>query len=96
MSSEQLQLFIEKVKSDNDLAEKLKGVQSDEQVIAIAKELGFTITNDDLESLLPEEQDLTEDQLEAVAGGFGFSIAAVGIAIHDATTGTQTFPNSNG
>ena len=73
MSSEQLQLFIEKVKSDNDLAEKLKGVQSDEQAIAIAKELGFTITNDDLESLFPEEQDLTEEQLEAVAGGFGFS-----------------------
>ena len=73
MSSEQLQLFIEKVKSDNDLAEKLKGVQSDEQVIAIAKELGFTITNDALESLFPEEQDLTEEQLEAVAGGFGFS-----------------------
>ena len=41
MSSEQLQLFIEKVKSDNDLAEKLKGVQSDEQAIAIAKELGL-------------------------------------------------------
>lgn len=75
MSSEQLQLFIEKVKSDNDLAEKLKGVQSDEQAIAIAKELGFTITNDDLESLFPEEQDLTEEQLESVAGGFGFSIA---------------------
>ena len=73
MSSEQLQLFIEKVKSDNDLAEKLKGVQSDEQAIAIAKELGFTITNDDLESLFPEEQELTEEQLEAVAGGFGFS-----------------------
>ena len=73
MSSEQLQLFIEKVKSDNDLAEKLKGVQSDEQVIAIAKELGFTITNDDLESLFPEEQELTEEQLEAVAGGFGFA-----------------------
>lgn len=73
MSSEQLQLFIEKVKSDNDLAEKLKGVQSDEQAIAIAKELGFTITNDDLESLFPEEQDLTEEQLEAVAGGFGFA-----------------------
>ena len=73
MSSEQLQLFIEKVKSDNDLAEKLKGVQSDEQAIAIAKELGFTITNDDLESLFPEEQELTEEQLEAVAGGFGFA-----------------------
>ena len=73
MSSEQLQLFIEKVKSDNDLAEKLRGVQSDEQAIAIAKELGFTITNDDLASLFPEEQDLTEEQLEAVAGGFGFA-----------------------
>ena len=88
MSSEQLQLFIEKVKSDNDLAEKLKGVQSDEEAIGIAKELGFNITNDDLASLIPEEQDLTEEQLGAVAGGFGVAAAAatmIAVAVVDGT-----------
>ena len=88
MSSEQLQSFIEKIKSDNDLAEKLKGVSSDEEAIAIAKELGFNITKDDLLSLIPEEQDLTEEQLGAVAGGFGLAAAGatfLAVAILDGT-----------
>ena len=66
MSDEQLKAFIEKVKADTSLQEKLKAEGAD--VVAIAKAAGFTITTEDLNS---HRQNLTEDELEGVAGGAG-------------------------
>jgi predicted ribosomally synthesized peptide with nif11-like leader len=64
MSEEQLKAFIEKVKADTSLQEKLKAEGAD--VVAIAKASGFAITKEDLNS---DRQNLTGAELEGVAGG---------------------------
>jgi len=69
---EQLNAFMEKAKSDNELTEKLntlaeKGAGADEY-IKIAAEYDFTITEDDFEKA-NKANELSEEQLEDVAGG---------------------------
>ena len=66
MSEEQLKAFLEKVKGDTSLQEKLKAASDVDAVVAIAKAAGFTITTEDLSS---HRQNLTEDELEGMAGG---------------------------
>ena len=44
MSEEQLKAFLEKVKADTSLQEKLKAASDADAVVAIAKAAGFTIT----------------------------------------------------
>ena len=66
MSEEQLKAFLEKVKGDTTLQEKLKAAANPDAVAAIAKAAGFTITTEDLNS---QVQNLTDDELEGVAGG---------------------------
>ena len=80
MSEEQLKAFLEKVQGDTSLQEKLKAASDADAVVAIAKAAGFTITTEDLNS---HRQNLTEDELEGVAGGGtaepgGLQPAAVG------------------
>jgi predicted ribosomally synthesized peptide with nif11-like leader len=41
MSEEQLKAFIEKVKADSSLQERLKSASDADAVVAIAKEAGF-------------------------------------------------------
>ena len=67
MSEEQLKAFLEKVKGDTTLQEKLKAAANPDAVAAIAKAAGFTITTEDLNS---QVQNLTDDELEGVAGGY--------------------------
>ena len=67
MSEEQLKAFIEKVKGDTSLEEKLKAESAD--VVAIAKAAGFSISTEDL---ITYRQNLSDDELESVAGG-GFA-----------------------
>ena len=64
MSEEQLKAFLEKVKGDTTLQEKLKGAKSPEDVVGIAKEHGHEFTADKISQL-------SEEELEAVAGGDG-------------------------
>ncbi len=66
MSEEQLKAFLEKVKADASLQEKLKAAADVEAVIAIAKVAGFTITSNDLSET---QSEMSEEELEAVAGG---------------------------
>ena len=66
MSEEQLKAFIAKVQGDTSLQEQLKAEGAD--VVAIAKAAGFTITTEDLNT---HRQNLTDDELENVAGGAG-------------------------
>ena len=66
MSEEQLKAFIEKVKGDTSLQEKLKAAADADAVAAIAKEAGFSISADDLAKAKSE---LSEEELEGVAGG---------------------------
>ena len=67
MSEEQLKAFIAKVQADTSLQEQLKAEGAD--VVAIAKAAGFSITTEDLNSHI--RQNLTDDELEGVAGGVG-------------------------
>ena len=67
MSEEQLKAFIAKVKDDSSLQEKLKAAADTDAVVAIAKEAGFSISADNLEN---SESELSDQELESVAGGF--------------------------
>lgn len=66
MSLEQLKAFLEKVKGDTSLQEKLKGAADSDAFAAIAKEAGFRISADELPELSAEE-------LEGVTGGCFYS-----------------------
>ena len=66
MSEEQLKAFLEKVKADTSLQEKLKAASDADAVVAIAKEAGFSISADDLTKT---QSELSEEELEGVAGG---------------------------
>ena len=67
MSEEQLKAFLEKVKGNTSLQEKLKAAADANAVTAIAKEAGFSISADDLTTKAQSE--LSEEELEVVAGG---------------------------
>ena len=67
MSEEQLKAFLEKVKADTSLQEKLKAAGSNEAAIEIAKEAGFAITAEDMQSATIE---LSDEELEGAAGGY--------------------------
>ena len=66
MSEEQLKAFLEKVKSDTSLQEKLKAAADTDAVLAIAKEAGFSVSVDDLKMA---QSEISEEELEDVAGG---------------------------
>ena len=70
MSEEQLKAFLEKVKSDTSLQEKLKAAASPESAIEIAKEAGFAITAEDIQSMQSATAELSDEELEGAAGGF--------------------------
>ena len=66
MSEEQLNAFMEAVKADADLQEKLKAAGDADAVVEIAKVAGFLISAEDLKVAQAE---ITEEELEGVAGG---------------------------
>ena len=69
MSEEQLKAFLEKVKADTSLQDKLKATASPEAAIEIAKEAGFSITAEDMQSIQSETVELSDEELEDAAGG---------------------------
>ena len=67
MSEDQLRAFVEAVKADAGLQEKLNAATDVDAVVAIAKEAGFVISAEELKRAQPA---LSEDEeLESVAGG---------------------------
>ena len=68
MSEEQLKAFLEKLKGDTSLQEKLKEAKCEGCVVDIAKEAGFSISADDWNKAQSEIEDA---ELEAAAGGEG-------------------------
>ena len=62
MSLEQLKAFLEKVKGDSSLQEKLKATKSSDEVVSIAKEHGHDFGTEHISQL-------SEEELEGVAGG---------------------------
>ena len=66
MSEEQIKAFLEKVKGDTSLQEKLKAAADANAVAAIAKEAGFSISADEISR---NSKKMTDVELEGVAGG---------------------------
>ena len=66
MSEEQLKAFLEKVKDDISLQEKLKAAAIPDAVLSIAKEAGFMISTDDLTKAQAE---VSDEELEGAPGG---------------------------
>ena len=69
MSEEQLKAFLEKVKADTSLQEKLKAAASPEAAIEIAKEAGFSITAEDIQLRQSATEQLSDEELEGASGG---------------------------
>ena len=70
MSEEQLKAFLEKVKADTELQEKLNGAADAAAVVEIAKAAGFSITAEDIRSMQSESVELSDEELEGAAGGW--------------------------
>jgi predicted ribosomally synthesized peptide with nif11-like leader len=68
MSEEQLKAFMEAVKADVTLQEKLKAAADVDAVVAIAKAAGFVISAEELQRA-QAGQEISEEELEGVAGG---------------------------
>jgi predicted ribosomally synthesized peptide with nif11-like leader len=68
MSQEDLQKFLEAVRQDTSLQEKLQAEGADP--VAIAKEAGFSVTKAELiRDQASQTQDLSDEELEGAAGG---------------------------
>ena len=67
MSKEKLKAFLEAVKTDAGLQEKLKEAGDSYAVAAIAQEAGFLISAEELKKAQAE---VSEEELEGVAGGY--------------------------
>ena len=68
MSEEQLKAFLEAVKADAGLLEKLKAAGDADAVVAIAKAEGFVISAEELKN---SQAEISEEELEGVAAGLG-------------------------
>jgi predicted ribosomally synthesized peptide with nif11-like leader len=66
MSEEQLKGFLEAVNADAGLQEQLKAAADADAVVAIAKAAGFVISAEELKKAQAE---VSEEELEGVAGG---------------------------
>ena len=69
MSEEQLKAFLEAVKADAGLQEKLNAAADADAAVAIAKEVGFMISPDELQQAQAVGEELTDEEMEGVAGG---------------------------
>ena len=68
MSEEQLKAFLEKVKADTSLQEKLKAASDADAVVSLAKEEGFSISVDDFKNA-QSKLELSDEEVEGMAGG---------------------------
>ena len=66
MSEEQLKVFLEKLKSDTNLQEKLKAMTDVDEILAFAKEAGYEITVEDIK----KASQASDQELENASGGY--------------------------
>lgn len=71
MSVEQLAALLAKLKDDVGLQEKLKGAADLDVAVVIAREAGFDVNKADwLRHQANESLDLSDEELESMAGGW--------------------------
>jgi len=69
MSKEQLKAFLEKVKCDTRLQEKLNAAADSDAVLEMAKEAGFSLSINDSKKAQEDQTKLLEKELESMTGG---------------------------
>ena len=85
MSQEDLQKFLEAVRQDSSLQEKLRAEGADP--VAIAKEAGFSITQAELiREQARQVQNLSDEELEDAAGG-GWLETSPYVCVHNIVEG---------
>ncbi len=70
--NENLKKFLEKVSESDELAQKVSAEEDVNVLIAMAKDMGITLTADDFKKPVEE---ISDDELDAVAGGGDVSCA---------------------
>ena len=86
--------FLAEASQNSSLQERLQQVNTPEDILQIAREQGYEISADDMklatqaaEAVESGSGELSDDELEAVAGGFGFSdILRIGGKVVDAVS----------
>jgi predicted ribosomally synthesized peptide with nif11-like leader len=68
MSEDQLKAFLEAIKADAGLQEKLNAAADVDAAVEIAKNAGFVISADELER---RQSEISDEELEGVAAGKG-------------------------
>ena len=76
--TENMKKFLETASADKEFVERLNESKDEEAVIALAKEKGFTLTKEDLNQQEKKSGALSEDELDAVAGGKACYCAVAG------------------
>ena len=67
--TDNMKKFLEEASKDSEFSEKLKKTETPEEIIALAAEKGFALTPEDLKNEPPAVAELSDDELDAVAGG---------------------------
>ena len=70
MSLESAKKSAQEAMEDKELRERTAKLNPQE-LLPIAKEMGYDFTEEELTAVMNEKQELTADQLEAAAGGHG-------------------------
>lgn len=79
----EIKKFQKRIRLDDSFKEKFKNVKNANDVVMIAKENGYDLTN----CSKKEEEQLTEDMLENVAGGKAAKIVGKEASASTVTTG---------
>lgn len=69
--SQALEDFLAKVKSDPDLQAKILAATSADDALAVARDAGFELTLDDYDAYHAAGSELSDAELDEVAGGAG-------------------------
>ena len=92
MSEEQLAALLAKLKEDAGLQEKLKGAADLDAAVAVAKEAGFDVSKADwLKYQAKQTIELSDEELEGVAGGVTFYACGLRAARQGPMAATQSF-----
>lgn len=86
MSEVQLNAFLQAVKADAGLQEKFNAADDTDSLLAVEREAGFVFSADELQK---SQAEVSDDELENVAGGLLGSAQNCDADIHTITTATH-------
>jgi predicted ribosomally synthesized peptide with nif11-like leader len=94
MSTERVSRFLSAVSSDSALQQKLAAVTDSVNFVKIVQECGYSFTLEDLQAHVAQHNngELSEDELEAVAGGNSLDIIKPPSSTDPAIGGNDPIP----